>query len=244
MADKGGKGSAFPGGNDLGSLKGKSAAALKESHVEIELSDSDGEGFIETPLPSSKGKSSAEAKSGKKRVSFSSLKTSGDLGKSSNVGKAGGKGSLPQATPLEPLIAETQLKLELELPKGARLLMDCEAAEVLQDIHEHMTVLSQDPKIKMPESFSKAFQYSKVNDHYNNAKAVRQPFSIGPLTQVSRTLKLNAVTDGEICLMGNVCPENVDEVYALIPSLKGNIEKNEVALKDAIASLAKFRTPK
>ncbi|XP_042407574.1 DNA-directed RNA polymerases IV and V subunit 4-like isoform X2 [Zingiber officinale] len=235
MADKGGKGSAFPGGNDLGSLKGKSAAALKESHVEIELSDSDGEGFIETPLPSSKGKSSAEAKSGKKRVSFSSLKTSGDLGKSSNVGKAGGKGSLPQATPLEPLIAETQLKLELELPKGARLLMDCEAAEVLQDIHEHMTVLSQDPKIKMPESFSKAFQYSKVNDHYNNAKAVRQ---------VLETLKLNAVTDGEICLMGNVCPENVDEVYALIPSLKGNIEKNEVALKDAIASLAKFRTPK
>lgn len=38
-----------------------------------------------------------------------------------------------------------------ELPKGARLLMDCEAAEVLQDIHEHMTVLSEDPKIKMPE---------------------------------------------------------------------------------------------
>ncbi|XP_074592125.1 uncharacterized protein LOC141847915 [Curcuma longa] len=245
MADEGGNGSAFPGGKYQGSLKGKSAAALKESHVEIELSDSDGEGFIETPLPSTKGKSSAELKSGKKKASFSTMKTSGnnlfnnstagDLGKSSNAGKAGGKGSLPQAIPLEPLIAETQLKIELELPKGARLLMDCEAAEVLQDIHEHMTVLSEDPKIKMPESFSKALQYSKVNDHYKNAKAVRQ---------VLETLKLNAITDGEICMVGNVCPENVDEVYALIPSLKGNREKNEGALKDAIASLAKFRTPK
>lgn len=65
-----------------------------------------------------------------------------------------------------------------------------------------------------------------------------------PLTQVFRTLKLNEATDAEVCssiiytflpsefsskiaeifmqlcMIGNVCPENVDEVYALIPSLK------------------------
>lgn len=29
--------------------------------------------------------------------------------------------------------------------------MDCEAAEVLQDIHDHMTILSEDPTIKIPE---------------------------------------------------------------------------------------------
>jgi hypothetical protein len=29
--------------------------------------------------------------------------------------------------------------------------MDCEAAEMLQQIHEHMAILSEDPKIKIPE---------------------------------------------------------------------------------------------
>lgn len=40
----------------------------------------------------------------------------GDLGKGGkgfNVGKAGGKGSIPEATPIKPLVTEVELKLEL-----------------------------------------------------------------------------------------------------------------------------------
>ncbi|WOK95440.1 DNA-directed RNA polymerases IV and V subunit 4 isoform X2 [Canna indica] len=254
MAGKGGKGGKavwdwVPVSSKQESPKGKNGAPLKELHVEIESSDSDGEGFIDTipTSPNLNGKSSAELKSGKKKVSFGSTKLNekdvvdtptakGDLGKggkNSNVGKAGGKGSLPKATPVKPLVTEVDLKLELELPNSAKLLMDCEAAEVLQDIQDHMTVLSEDPKIKMPESFSKALQYSKLTGYYTNAQSVRQ---------VLETLKLVGVTDGEICMIGNVCPETIDEVYALIPSLKENKHKNEGAITEALASLARFRT--
>lgn len=31
--------------------------------------------------------------------------------------------------------------------------MDCEAAEILQEIQQHMTVLSMDPKIKLPRNY-------------------------------------------------------------------------------------------
>lgn len=43
------------------------------------------------------------------------------------------------------------LKFLVELPKNARLLMDCEAAEILHEIEEHKTILSEDPKVKFPE---------------------------------------------------------------------------------------------
>jgi len=29
--------------------------------------------------------------------------------------------------------------------------MNCEGAELLQEIHEHMAILSEDPEIKIPE---------------------------------------------------------------------------------------------
>ncbi|XP_065018925.1 DNA-directed RNA polymerases IV and V subunit 4-like isoform X3 [Musa acuminata AAA Group] len=258
MAEKGGNGSPLPRGKAAaplkqGSLKGNNSGAMDEStHIEIDSSDSELEGFVEEKVPTSLNaneKSSAEQKSGKKKVSFGSLKSSGktsfdtptakgDLGKGGkgfSVGKAGGKGSIPEATPIKPLVTEVELKLELELLKGARLLMDCEAAEVLQEIQGHMTVLSDDPKIKMPESFSKALQYAKINAHYTNVQSVRQ---------VLETLKQNGVTDGEICMIGNVDPETLDEVYALIPSLKTNKHKNEGAIADVLASLANFRTSK
>ncbi|XP_064978250.1 DNA-directed RNA polymerases IV and V subunit 4-like isoform X1 [Musa acuminata AAA Group] len=262
MAEKGGNGSPFPRGKAAaplkqGSLKGNNSGAMDEStHIEIDSSDSELEGFVEEKVPTSLNaneKSSAEQKSGKKKVSFGSLKSSGktsfdiptakgDLGKGGkgfSVGKAGGKGSIPEATPIKPLVTEVELKLELELPKGARLLMDCEAAEVLQEIQGHMTVLSDDPKIKMPESFSKALQYAKINAHYTNVQSVRQVLEY-PLVE----LALNGVTDGEICMIGNVDPETLDEVYALIPSLKTNKHKNEGAIADVLASLANFRTSK
>ncbi|CAL9188164.1 unnamed protein product [Musa hybrid cultivar] len=61
--------------------------------------------------------------------------------------------------------------------KGSRLSMNCEAAETLQEIQQHMTVLSMDPKIKLPRnyilSFSKALQYSKINGHCTNVQSVK-----------------------------------------------------------------------
>uniref|UniRef100_A0A0A9DXA6 Uncharacterized protein n=1 Tax=Arundo donax TaxID=35708 RepID=A0A0A9DXA6_ARUDO len=37
-----------------------------------------------------------------------------------------------------------------------------------------MAILSEDPKIKIPESFDKAFQYAKEGNHFTSANDVKQ----------------------------------------------------------------------
>lgn len=150
-------------------------------------------------------------------------------------GKGGEKGSLPRATPLKVPVTEVELKLELELPKSVntRVLMDCEATDILQGIQEHLSDLAEDPTIKIPESFDKALEYSKISNHYTTATAARQ---------ILDTLKSSGVTSGEICMIGNICPDSVEEVYALLPSLKANRIKNEGPIKDVLAELAMLKT--
>uniref|UniRef100_A0A6V7QQW7 RNA polymerase Rpb4/RPC9 core domain-containing protein n=1 Tax=Ananas comosus var. bracteatus TaxID=296719 RepID=A0A6V7QQW7_ANACO len=226
MADRGGKGwsagkGKAPSVPNQGALNGEDPASFKRPvHVDIDSSD-ESEGFIEDQSQAS-GKSNGKAP---KKVPLDSLKTggkasnlasagkgdSGKGGKSFNAGKVGGKGSLPHA---KPPTAEVDLKLEL-------VLMDCEAAEVLQDIHDHMTILSEDPTIKIPESFNKAFQYSKNGSQYTDAKSVRQ-----------------------ICMIGNVCPETVEEAYGLVPSLKANRQTNEGPIREALTTLVKLKSSK
>ncbi|KAJ0965298.1 hypothetical protein J5N97_026436 [Dioscorea zingiberensis] len=212
-----------------GSLKGNDGASAKGRHIKIDSSDSDSEGFLEEKSKSSSkgsgkggGKISSDSLKSGKKASLDSLKSGGKAsfstpivsgGKDYKTGKTGGKGSLPHAQPVKVPIVEVDLKLELDLPKDAKLLMDCEAAEILEGVQDSLQVLSRDPEIKMPESFSKALQYSKYGSHYTNIQSVRQSLD---------TLKVNGVTDGEICMIGNILPESVDEVYALIPSLKAN----------------------
>ncbi|KAK3155132.1 hypothetical protein QOZ80_2BG0199280 [Eleusine coracana subsp. coracana] len=110
--------------------------------------------------------------------------------------------------------------------------MTCEAAELLQEIHEHMAILSEDPKIKIPESFDKAFQYAKEGTHFTNADAVKQ---------VLEPLKKCGVNDGEVCMIANIGAETVEEVYALVPSLKAEKSLNQGPISEALAALAKIK---
>ncbi|RRT40601.1 hypothetical protein B296_00047319 [Ensete ventricosum] len=277
MAEKGGNGSPLP--------RGKAAAPLKQgrifsfsyfpwSYFEARLKQSDlilrmlasESGFVEEKVPTSLNaneKSSAEQKSGKKKVSFGSLKSSGkasfdvptakgenkffdmfnftgDLGKGGkgfNVGKAGGKGSIPEATPIKPLVTEVELKLELVSVEGGRKKKREKKKEkkILGVLFacgrflRRWAVLS--PRVgrrNEATSFSKALQYAKINARYTNVQSVRQlnynvlcPSSSPPfLTQCHALYKFFFSILIQICMIGNVDPETLDEVYALIPSLK------------------------
>jgi hypothetical protein len=44
-----------------------------------------------------------------------------------------------------------------EIPSGARVVLDCEATDILQEIQEHMVILSEDPTIKFPPYVSLFF---------------------------------------------------------------------------------------
>ncbi|KAM0922514.1 hypothetical protein ACQ4PT_006032 [Festuca glaucescens] len=181
----------------------------------------------------SNGKASSDSlKTGGKASSFSEgLTGSGKGGKSFSAGK-GGKGSASNAKPAK---SDPELKLELDLPLKSIILMDCEAAEMLQQIHEHMAILSEDPKIKIPESFDKAFQYAKEGNHFTSAKSVKQ---------ILEPLKKYGVTDGEICMIANIGPETIEEVYALVPSLKATKALNESLITEALEALTNIKASK
>jgi len=140
----------------------------------------------------------------------------------------GGKSSISkEPQPLE-------FKIEQELPENAKCMMDCEAVDILQGIKDQMVILTRDPEFRLPVSFDKGLQYAKRGGHYTNPQLVRQ---------VLETLTKYGVTDGEICLIANVCPESVDEVFALVPTLKPKRTKLSEPLQDVLTELAKLKEP-
>ncbi|KAL5574824.1 hypothetical protein UlMin_016523 [Ulmus minor] len=172
------------------------------------------------------------------KINFSS--TNG--GKSANGGKASstfpqGKGEKtssgiksPAPKPPQPL----ELNVEQELPKNGKCLMACEAADILQRIQEQMVSLSKDPSIKIPELFHKGLPHAKRGSHYTDSKSARQTLE---------ALKLYGVSDGEICVIADVCPETVDEAFALVPSLKAKKRALGEHLKESLSQLAKLKKP-
>lgn len=94
----------------------------------------------------------------------------GDLSKGGKGDKTGSGGKSPVSK--EPSVLE--LKIDLEIPKNAKCLMDCEAEQVLQGIQEQMVILSEDPTIKIPQSFDRGLQYCKRGSHYTNSQSVRR----------------------------------------------------------------------
>ncbi|KAH7545412.1 hypothetical protein FEM48_Zijuj01G0090900 [Ziziphus jujuba var. spinosa] len=212
MAEKGGKGFSLPpkGGKSSikssplkeASIKGKDDSSTKKKGRKVQF-DSEAVNF--------------SSKSGGKDSPSTFPKGKGDKGAS------GGKGSVTKVP--QPL----ELRIEQELPKNAKCLMACEAAEILEGIQDRMTTLSKDPSIKIPVSFDKGLQYAKRGSHYTNTQSVRR--SLETLTKYS-------VTDGEICVIANVCPDNVDEAFALIPSLKAKRSIVSDPLNDVLIDLA------
>ncbi|CAN6546848.1 unnamed protein product [Malus baccata var. baccata] len=84
----------------------------------------------------------------------------------------GGKGdTIANAKKKEPQPLE--LKIEQELPKSVKCMMDCEAADILQGIQEQMVMLSKDPTIKIPVSFDKGLQYANSTSRYTHPQSGR-----------------------------------------------------------------------
>ncbi|KAA8519245.1 hypothetical protein F0562_013501 [Nyssa sinensis] len=163
MGEKGGKGFTIPKGgkSSLKSpafLKGNDDSSAKSKRGRKVQFDS------EDPL---EAKISLSSKSGGK-VDFPIAK--GDWGKGGKGDKIANGGKSPVTK--EPPALE--LKIEQELPKNAKILMDCEAAHILEGIQEQMVILSEDPTIKIPTAFDRGLQYAKSSSHYTSPQSVRR----------------------------------------------------------------------
>ncbi|TKY72289.1 DNA-directed RNA polymerases IV and V subunit 4 [Spatholobus suberectus] len=210
----------------------------------LDMSEKGGKGASLLSKGSLKGKDDSATKSSGKgrRVQFSkegpfesgissssltSLKSGGKGGKGDKLAN-GGKSSQSK----DPHSSEH--RVDQKLPENIKCLMDCEAADVLQGIQDQMVMLSRDSSIKIPVSFDKGLQYAKSNSKFTNPQSIRR--ILEPLANCG-------LTDSEICVIGNVCPETIDEVFALLPSLKDKRSIDRQVLKDSLSELAKLRQP-
>lgn len=62
--------------------------------------------------------------------------------------------------------------------------------------------------------FEKSLQYVKRFSRYKNPDAVRQ---------VREILSRYQLAEFELCVLGNLCPETVEEAIAMVPSIKVNL---------------------
>ncbi|XP_011095874.1 DNA-directed RNA polymerases IV and V subunit 4 [Sesamum indicum] len=189
--------------------------------------------------PVGNGDSLAKSKKGKK-VQFDSEDSFENNipksnGKVDTTAAKGGKGDktangTKKSTAKAP--SPTERRLEQELPPNSMCLMDCEAAEILQGIQDQMVILSQDPDIKLPVSFDMGLTYAKRGGNYAKPQTVKK---------ILEPLKKHGVSESEICLIANICPESVEEVFALVPALKPKMNKLRDPLRIALNELANLK---
>ncbi|GAU47145.1 hypothetical protein TSUD_379220, partial [Trifolium subterraneum] len=197
------------------------------------LEMSDKAGSLLSSKGSLKGKDDSAAKAKGRKVQFSK---EGPFESVMNGTKSAGKdkvanGGKSSATK-DP--HQYEQRVDQELPENFKCLMDCEAAVMLQGIQDHMVMLSRDPAIKIPASFDKGLHYAKSSSKHSNPEAVRS---------ILEPLKNHGLTESEICVIANVYPETADEVFALLPSLKGKRGINSKPIEDSMSELAKLKQP-
>ncbi|XP_047940131.1 DNA-directed RNA polymerases IV and V subunit 4-like isoform X1 [Salvia hispanica] len=203
------------------------------------MSEKGGKGGNALKSPVGNGDSSGKQKKGKK-VQFDSedsfeTHTHKLNGKADTPAAKGGKGDKTangskKSTGKGSALVER--RLDQELPSNSACLMDCEAADILQSIQDQMVILSQDPDIKLPVSFDMGLTYAKRGGNYAKPETVKKIFE---------PLKKHGVSECEICLIANICPESVDEVFAVVPALKPKMSKLRDPLRIALDELANLK---
>ncbi|KAG2334376.1 hypothetical protein Bca52824_005556 [Brassica carinata] len=90
---------------------------------------------------------------------------------------------------------DAELKIGDEFLK-AKCLMNCEVSLILEHKYEQLQQVSEDPMNQVSQVFEKSLQY------------------------VKRILSRHQLTEFELCVLGNLCPETAEEAVAMVPSLK------------------------
>lgn len=103
-----------------------------------------------------------------------------------------------------------ELKIGQEFLK-AKCLMNCEVALILDHRYEQLHQMSEDPMNQISQVFEKSLQYVKRFSRYKNSDAVKQ---------VREVLSRNQLAEFELCVLGNLCPETVEEAVAMVPTIK------------------------
>ncbi|XP_059313852.1 DNA-directed RNA polymerase II subunit 4-like [Lycium ferocissimum] len=108
-----------------------------------------------------------------------------------------------------------ELKIGDEFLK-AKCLMNCEVALILEHKYKQMC---DDPTNQVSQVFEKSLQYVKCFSQYKKRHSVRQAREI---------LSRYQLDEFELCVVGNLCPETVEEGIATVPSIKNRLDEESI----------------
>uniref|UniRef100_A0A0D6RA44 RNA polymerase Rpb4/RPC9 core domain-containing protein n=2 Tax=Araucariaceae TaxID=25664 RepID=A0A0D6RA44_ARACU len=103
-----------------------------------------------------------------------------------------------------------ELKIGEEFLK-AKCLMNAEVALILEKKYEQLQQATDDASSQVSQVFEKSLQYVQRFSRYKNPDAVKQ---------VRDVLSRYQLTEFELCVIGNLCPDTAEEARAMVPTLK------------------------
>ena len=125
----------------------------------------------------------------------------------------------------------SELRLGPEFSR-AKCLMNAEVAMVLQRKHEQLQQLEESAGVAQPaqsQVFEKVLQYVRRVSRYSNPDAVRE------------VLMRNQLHEFELCVLGNLCPDTVEEAKALVPSIALPGRLDDDAIETMLTNLATIK---
>ena len=125
----------------------------------------------------------------------------------------------------------SELKLGHDFVK-AKCLMNAEVAIVLQRKYEQLQQLADDPSAQISQVFEKSLQYVKRVSRYSNPDAVKQ---------VREVLTRNQLHEFELCVIGNLCPDTMEEAKALVPSITKRGRMDDDSIETMLTDLATIK---
>ncbi|KAF7822152.1 DNA-directed RNA polymerase II subunit 4 [Senna tora] len=93
----------------------------------------------------------------------------------------------------------------------AKCLMNSEVALLLEHKFEQFKHMSEDSINQAPQVFDKSLQYVKRFSRFSNQDAIKQ---------VREVLSRYQLAEYELAVLGNLCPESVEEALSVVPTLK------------------------
>ncbi|KAM1186889.1 hypothetical protein ACFX10_015945 [Malus domestica] len=110
----------------------------------------------------------------------------------------------------------SELKLGDDFLK-AKCLMNSEVAILLEHRCDQMKHMSGESMHQLPQVLEKSLQYVKRFSRFTNQGSVKQVREYPSLMIVLSRYQL---AEFELAVIGNLCPETVEEAKAVVPSLK------------------------
>ncbi|GAB2219127.1 hypothetical protein Droror1_Dr00006756 [Drosera rotundifolia] len=93
----------------------------------------------------------------------------------------------------------------------AKCLTNGEVALILDHRYEQLQQMVDDPMNQTSQVFEKSLQYVKRFSRYQQQDSIKQ---------VREILSTYGLTEFELAVVGNLCPETADEAIAMVPTIK------------------------